>query len=75
MRWRPVLSLGSLISGVALGLGSSVLLQQFSIQVLTRRALIRTVLAALVVAIVVPSIARIFGVRRYNRTLRNAGLA
>ena len=70
-----MLSIGALLSGLLLGVGSSVLLQQFSVQVLTRAALIRTVVVALVVAIVLPSIARAFGVRRYNRALRRAGVA
>ena len=75
MRWRPVLSVTSLLSGLVLGLGTSLLLQQYAVQVLTRAALIRTVVASLVVAVVVPSLARVVGVRRYNRALRRAGLA
>lgn len=69
-KWRPVLSIGALLSGLLAGLGSAVLLQQFSVQVLTRDALVRTVVVALVVSIVLPSIARAIGVRRYNRVLR-----
>lgn len=75
LRWRPVLSVTALVSGLIGGVGSAVLLQQYSVQVLTRAALVRTVVAALVVAVVVPSLARIVGVRRFNRALRRAGLA
>ena len=74
-RWRPVISFWSLVSGLALGLGSAILLQQYAVQVLTLGALVRTVALALVVSIVLPSIAYAFGVRRYNAALRKAGLA
>lgn len=74
-RWRPVFSVGALFCGVLLGVGSAVLLQQYGLRVLTRAALIQTVVTALVLAIVIPSIGRAVGVRRYNRALRKAGLA
>ena len=73
-RWRPVLSIGGLLSGLGLGLGSAVLLQQFSVQVLTRDALVRGVVGSVVAAVVLPSIGRAIGVRRYNRVLRKAGV-
>jgi hypothetical protein len=73
-RWRPVFSVGSLLSGLVLGLGSSILLQQYSVRVLTRANLIQTVVAALVVAILLPSLGRLVGVRRQNAALRKAGL-
>jgi hypothetical protein len=72
-RWRPALSIGSLLSGLLLGVGSAVLLQQYSVQVLTRGALVRSIVASLAVAIVIPSIARAIGVRRYNRVLASSG--
>jgi hypothetical protein len=75
MRWRPVLSITSLLSGLLLGVGSSLLLQQYSVQVLTRAALIRTVVVSLAVAVLVPSVARWIGVRRYRRAVVRAGLA
>ncbi|MDQ1402287.1 MAG: hypothetical protein QOG03_603 [Actinomycetota bacterium] len=65
----------SLAGGVLLGLGSAILLQQYGVRVLTRAALIQSVVTALVVAVVVPSLARAVGVRRYNNALRKAGLA
>lgn len=73
-RWRPVLSIGSLLSGLLLGLGSAVLLQQYGVRVLTRGALIQTVVVALVIAIVIPSLGRLVGVRRYNKALQRAGV-
>ena len=73
--WRPVISVSALIFGLLFGLGSAVLLQQYSVRVLTRAALIQTVLATLIVSIVLPSIVRAFTVRKYNRILRKAGLA
>ena len=75
LRWRPVFSIGSLVWGLLLGLGSAVLLQQYGVRVLTRGALVQAVLAALVLAVVVPSAGRAVGVRRYNRRLHKAGLA
>ncbi len=68
------MSIWSLLSGLALGLGTSILLQQYSVQVLTRGALVRTVIVALVLSIVLPSAAHAVGVRRYNAALRKAGL-
>lgn len=75
LKWRPVFSFWSMAFGLLLGLGSAVLLQQYGVRVLTRGALIQSVVSAVVVAIVLPSIARAFAVRRYNRVLRRAGLA
>jgi hypothetical protein len=63
----------SLLSGLVLGLGSAILLQQYGVRVLTRAALIQTVAVALVIAIVLPSLGRLVGVRRYNNALRKAG--
>jgi ABC-type sugar transport system permease subunit len=73
-RWRPVFSVGSLVSGLVLGLGSSILLQQYSVRVLTRGNLIQTVVASVVVAIVLPSLGQAVGVRRVNARLRKAGV-
>lgn len=72
-KWRPVFSVLSLLSGLVLGLGSAILLQQYGVRVLTRAALIQTVAVALVIAIVLPSLGRLVGVRRYNNALRKAG--
>jgi ABC-type sugar transport system permease subunit len=69
-----VLSVGSLACGLVLGLGSAILLQQYGVRVLTRAALIQAVVTGLVVAIVLPSLGRLVGVRRYNNVLRKAGL-
>lgn len=73
-RWHPVISFWSLASGLSLGLGMAVLLQQYSVQVLTLGALVRTVVVAFVVAVALPSAAYAVGVRRYNAALRKAGL-
>ena len=75
LHWRPVFSVGSLLWGLFLGLGSAVLLQQYGLRVLTRGALLQSVAAAVVLAVVLPSIGRAVGVRRYNSKLRKAGLA
>ncbi|HZQ27455.1 MAG TPA: hypothetical protein VFA94_07135 [Acidimicrobiales bacterium] len=69
-----MLSIWSLVSGLGLGLGSAILLQQYGVRVLTRAALVQMVVVAVVLAVVLPSAARAVGVRRYNKVLRKAGL-
>lgn len=75
LKWRPVFSFWSMLWGLFLGLGSAVLMQQYGLRVLTRGNLIECVVAAVVVALVAPSLARVVAVRRYNRVLHKAGLA
>lgn len=73
MKWRPQVDLLSVISGVLGGLGGVVLLQQYSLAVLTGSLLMRGVISGLLAGLILPSIVWVFVVRIYNRKLGKPG--
>jgi hypothetical protein len=68
-RWHPVIKVSSLFYGLAAGLGTAVLLQQYGVYVMTRGFLIRQVLLAVAVAVALPSAAYAVSCHRYNAAL------
>lgn len=65
--WRPMFSVASILSALVGALSVVVLLQQYGRLQPTTRVLITAGVAALLVAIVVPSLLRLIPVSRYNR--------
>jgi hypothetical protein len=75
MRWSPQIRPLSIVASIIGGLSGVVLLQQYSVSVLTSGLMLRGLVAGLVTGIVLPSTIWIFVVRRYNRKLHSQGPA
>ena len=70
VRWKPRISILGLVSGLLLGLGSLILVQQYSIAYPTRNLAIAFVVGGLLLSgVILPSLFRVFAVGRANRRL------
>jgi len=69
MSWRPRLSVVGTLGGLLGGSGVVVLLQQFSVLYPTLAVAIIGLVGGLAIGILVPSLGRVFRVRRVNRKL------
>jgi hypothetical protein len=72
LRWYPQLRPWAIVSGLIGGLGTVMVLQQFSIRAITNALLIRGLIGGLLGGVVIPSITWAFVVRRMNRGVRRA---
>ena len=70
LRWRPVVEWGGILFGILVGLGGLLLLQQLGGTSVTLGAILTTVALGVLLGIAVPSLGRLYGVARANRTLR-----
>ncbi|QOD94091.1 MULTISPECIES: hypothetical protein [Microcella] len=70
LRWTPRVSVGGILSGLALGIGGAMILQQFGLAVFDVGRLIQALVAGLLVGIIVPSLLWAVTVARYNARLR-----
>jgi predicted membrane-bound spermidine synthase len=70
IRWKPKFSLVSMVSGMLLGLSILVLLHQNGTLYPTRMSVVYAAVAGLLVGILVPSLRRLFAVRKANASIR-----
>jgi len=70
LRWTPRVSVGGILSGLALGIGGAMILQQFGLTVFDIGRLVQALVAGLLVGIIVPSLLWAVTVARYNARLR-----
>ena len=70
IRWKPKFSLVSMVSGMLLGLSILVLLHQNGTLYPTRMSVVYAVVAGLLFGILVPSLRRLFAVRKANANIR-----
>jgi hypothetical protein len=71
-RWRPRISVVSLVGGLLAGAGIVVLLQQYAVVYPTRAVAIEGLVGGLALGLIIPSLLRVFAVRRVNRALARA---
>jgi hypothetical protein len=69
MSWRPRLSAFALLAGLVGGAGVVVLLQQYSVVYPTRAVAIAGLAGGPALGLIIPSLMRIFPVRRFNRAI------
>ena len=72
VRFRPAISIVGLISGLFLGLGGGVLLQQYSVIYPTRTVAILELAVGIVVGLALPMFGRARAVRKMNRAIAGA---
>jgi len=70
--WRPRISAVSLIGGLLAGAGIVVLLQQYAVVYPTRAVAIEGLVGGLALGLIIPSLLRVFTIRRVNRALARA---
>jgi hypothetical protein len=70
--WRPRISAVGLIGGLLAGAGIVVLLQQYALVYPTRAVAIEGLVGGLALGLIIPSLLRVFTVRRVNRALARA---
>jgi hypothetical protein len=70
--WRPRISAVAVIAGLLVGAGVVVLLQQYAVLYPTRSVAIGGLIGGLALALVLPSVGRIFAVWRVNRIIGRA---
>ena len=70
--WRPRISAVALIGGLLAGAGTVVLLQQYAVVYPTRAVAIEGLAGGLALGLVIPSLLRVFAVRRVNRAIARA---
>ena len=73
LRWAPQFRPWAVVSGLIAGLGTVMVLQQWSIQAMTSALMVRGVLGGLLGGVLVPSITWWFAVRRVNTRLGPGG--
>ncbi len=69
--WRPQLRPWAILCGVAGGVGTAIILQQYSVSAMTSSLLLKGVIGGLLGGLVLPSITWAFTVRRVNRRLHD----
>lgn len=74
LRWYPKVSAAGLLSGLVLGIGGVMVLQQFGLTLFDFGRLIQAIVAGALAGIVVPSMYWAVTVARYNRRLRRSGV-
>ena len=72
LHWRPRVRPLGVLFGALLGLGTTILLQQYGYRVMTRDLLVQGLVSGALTGILVPSLRWAVTVRRYNRTLDRA---
>lgn len=72
VRWRPRVSAVGLMGGLMAGAGAVVLLQQYALVYPTRAVAIEGLVGGLALGLIMPSLMRIFAVRRLNRRIARA---
>ena len=75
LSWRPQVRPWAIVCGLAAGLGTAIVLQQYSVSAMTTALLVKGLIGGLLGGLVLPSLTWAFTVRRVNRRLAAAPAA